>query len=147
MDLCRCFRQSFRPSPTLMDPAVFPHDTCDPALSGFVPLLFQRDLHPGHTIVVIVRRFIQYRLYCCRKNSILPGFSEIPSESVITGFTDVQDFTQRMDRPSGFEFFDKTEPYVGFYFFRLDAKKPSASWRISFARFVSRSSFSSSRIR
>ncbi len=127
LDLCRCLCQTFRPSAAFMDPAVFTHDACDPTLPGFMSFLLQCNLHPGHAVVIIVWRFIQYILHCRRKNSILSGFTEIPSVSVIAGFTDVKDPTQSMNRPFGFEFLDKTEPYMSFYFFRLDAKKPSAS--------------------
>ena len=109
-----------------------------------VATMLKSYLHSVYTIIIVKRMLIENILHNCRKNSILTGSSEIPLESVITGFAHIQDVTHYAHTPSVTVLFNELKAFMCFYFFRLCAKKPRVSSRISLARLVSRSSASSS---
>lgn len=107
-------------------------------------VLCERQLHALNAIAIVVRRVFQDLLHRRRKNRIFIRLAHVSSVSVESGLADAQRFALNGDRPSIRVLQDEVISLMRFYFFRLTAKKPSASFRISFARLVSRSSFSNS---
>ena len=129
-----------------MKPSVFSHNPCDSAFSDPKAPVLECHLQPVDTVVVVVDRFIQNILHGSRKNCILVRFPEVPLVTVISCFANLENGTKNIYGPTLIIQQNEFITFAGAYFFRLDAKKPSASLRISLARWVSLSSFSNSRI-
>lgn len=83
----------------------------------------------------------------CRKNCILAGLAYISYESVVSGLAHLEDIALDLYRPPVTVLIYEPESITCSYFFRLVARKPRASLRISLTRLVSRSSCSNSRMR
>ncbi len=131
----------------LVEPAVFPHNAGQPYGADLDSSLFQCKLHARHTIVIVIYILVKDAFDGYRKSPILTGFSKVLDEPVISGFANLKDFAENLDRPGFSPGMDEPIALMCPYFFRLSAKKPKASLRISLARLSSRFSFSRSRIR
>ena len=130
-----------------MKPSIFLHDSVYSPFTNSVATMHKSYLHSVYTLIIVKRMLIEHILHNCRENSILARSAEIPVESVITGLAHIQDVTHYAYWPSVTVFINELKAFMCFYFFRLCAKKPRASLRISLARLVSRSSASSSFMR
>jgi hypothetical protein len=127
--------------------AVFPHNTEQPSGADLDSSLLQHKLHARYTIVIVIFILVKDTFDGRRKSLILTGFSKVLDEPVISGFANIKDFAENLDRPGSSPGMDELIALMCSYFFRLSAKKPRASLRISLARLSSRFSFSRSRIR
>src|SRR5699024_7466583 len=92
-----------------------------------------------------VRMFIKYSFDFDRKKLSGCRFVPVFQPAVIPGFADLQRAAHCFDCILTLVFLYKQVSLTGLYFFRSFAKKPSASFRISFASRISAFSRSSSR--
>lgn len=128
------FRQTKRSALAFVKPSVFTHDSGYSAYSCCDADIRKSNLHTLHTIVIIESRFVKNPFNTCRKNGVLPWFSKISSKLVVAGFANLKNATQYINRPAFTVSVNEGVALVCSYFFRLEAKKPRASLRISFAR-------------
>lgn len=76
-----------------MDPAMFSHNASQPPCTGFDVSLLKRQLHTWHAVIIVVYILVKDNFNGRRKSLILAWFAEIINESVISGFTDLQDLS------------------------------------------------------
>ena len=127
-------RQALRTALTLMQPAMLAHQARQPPQPAENAVLRQSQLHPSHAVVVVVGALVQYCLYFVRKKFVPARLALALEIAVIARFTEPQHATQCCDRPFADALLRKCVPQPRSYLFRLFAKKPSASCKISFAR-------------
>ena len=139
--------QAIRSAAWRVDPLQLDHKPPYPAKPNPEATLPECQPHTGNTIIIIVGGLCPDCLHGRRKNRIFGWFPAVTLVPVVTGFADGKNTAHKFHGPSSFLFPDKGKAFVGSYFFRRTAKKPSASCNISLARFSSAFSFSSSRIR
>ena len=125
----------------------FFHCTIDCSSADFNSSLRQSYLNSIHSVITVVRMFIEDVLDYSRKK-LPPGcFVSVFQPSVITGFADIQNLAHAFNGMLSFSCKDILISSGGFYLFRSFAKKPSASFSMSFAFRNSAFSRSSSLIR
>ena len=90
-------------------------------------------VHSADSVIVIVLVFGKNDVDFDQKKLLFCWFIVIFEPSVITRFADFQHAAHLFYGVNFLEFQDEQVAFAGFYFFRSFAKKPSASFNISFA--------------
>ena len=146
LDFRTCFGDTVRTAPSV-EQSFLGHGTVYCPSTDIDAFLKKRQLDSVDPIVVIIRVLFKDLFDFDQKKFPLAGLVLVFQPSVIAGFTDFQDETQLFYSMGIFSGGNEFIAARGFYFFRSFAKKPRASFSISFASRSSAFSFSSRRMR
>ena len=125
----------------------FLHRTINCSDADVNSALQQSGLHSGYPVIYVVWMLCDYLFYSDQKKLTGGLFMPVRKPSVISRLADFKKTAHLFDGVFSLKFQHKQMPFACFYFFRSFAKKPRASFKISFALSSSAFFFSSSRIR
>ena len=145
LNFCCCFCKTTRLF-IFMDISSCRHSTIYGTLAQLYTLLNQRRVHSVVSVIAVIRMFVKDFFYSDQKKLLSCRFAAVFQPTIVTGFANFQHLAHYIYSIVWTTLKNEHMTFWSLYFFRSFAKKPRASFNISFACWSSASSFSSWRI-